>query len=194
MFLHPFSCTIIFSLASALTCHFQAGPYFKGTYFFLVRAAFFAARERDAGERFLAAPRACRESARLEAALWPSRFKAREVARERLADFLPLFFFPFLRSRAACLRIFFEPFFGTASFTPARRAFDRPMAIACLVERAPCFPSRTCSISSRTNSPACVLGALPSSLSFFARSRVSFSGIVTPFDILCFQSNSKQIC
>lgn len=60
----------------------------------------------------------------MEAALWPSRFKAREVARERLADFFALFFFPFLRSRAACLRIFFEPFFGTASFTPARRAFE----------------------------------------------------------------------
>jgi hypothetical protein len=72
----------------------------------------------------LAALRACRESARLEAALWPSRFKAREVARERLADFFALFFFPFLRSRAACLRIFFEPFFGTANFTPARRAFE----------------------------------------------------------------------
>jgi hypothetical protein len=29
------------------------------------------------------------------------------------------------------------------SFTPARRAFDRPIAIACSGERAPCFPSRT---------------------------------------------------
>ena len=32
--------------------------------------------------------------------------------------------------------------------TPARRAFDSPIAIACLVERAPCLPWRTCSISS----------------------------------------------
>jgi hypothetical protein len=32
---------------------------------------------------------------------------------------------------------------GAGSFTPDRRAFDRPMAIACFVERAPCFPSRT---------------------------------------------------
>ena len=30
-----------------------------------------------------------------------------------------------------------------ASFTPARRAFDKPIAIACLAERAPCLPSRT---------------------------------------------------
>ncbi len=32
---------------------------------------------------------------------------------------------------------------GRPSFTPDRRAFERPMAIACLVERAPCLPSRT---------------------------------------------------
>lgn len=32
---------------------------------------------------------------------------------------------------------------GRGSFTPARRAFDKPIAIACFVERAPCFPSRT---------------------------------------------------
>ena len=28
------------------------------------------------------------------------------------------------------------PFFGAESFTPARRAFDNPMAMACLAERA----------------------------------------------------------
>mgnify|MGYP003328909289 CR=1 FL=1 len=33
--------------------------------------------------------------------------------------------------------------------------------IACFVERAPCLPWRMCSISSRTNSPACVDGDLP---------------------------------
>ena len=43
---------------------------------------------------------------------------------------------------------------GGFSCTPARRAFQRPIAIACLVERAPCLPSRMCSISSPTNSPA----------------------------------------
>jgi hypothetical protein len=36
---------------------------------------------------------------------------------------------------------------GGGSFTPARRAFDNPIAIACFVDRAPCLPSRTCSIS-----------------------------------------------
>src|SRR5207249_10246931 len=31
---------------------------------------------------------------------------------------------------------------------PARRALERPIAIACLAERAPCLPSRTCPIRS----------------------------------------------
>jgi len=48
-----------------------------------------------------------------------------------------------------------------AAARPRARAFDSPMAIACLVERAPCFPSRMWSIFSRTNSPAAVVGALP---------------------------------
>src|SRR5436190_7398875 len=146
-------------------------------HFFRVLAAFFAEREREAADLFFAALRAWRDNARFEAALCPSRFNAREVARERLADFFALFFFPFFRSRAACFCVSFEPFFGGCNFTPARRAFERPIAIACLVDRAPCFPSRTCSISSRTNSPACVLGAFPSFLSSSARSKVSFSGI-----------------
>jgi hypothetical protein len=32
---------------------------------------------------------------------------------------------------------------GDPSFTPERRAFESPIAIACFVERAPCLPSRT---------------------------------------------------
>jgi hypothetical protein len=44
--------------------------------------------------------------------------------------------------------------FDGLAFTPARRALDKPIAIACLAERAPCLPSRICSISSCTNSPA----------------------------------------
>jgi len=143
-----------------------------------VAAAFFAAREREAAERFFAALRACRDNALLDAALRPSRLSALEVACERLVDFFVPFFFPFFRSRAACFFVFFDPFVGGFNFTPARRAFESPIAIACLVERAPCFPSRTCSISSRTNSPACVLGAFPSRLSSSARSRVSFSGVI----------------
>ncbi len=51
------------------------------------------------------------------------------------------------------------------------------MAIACSGERAPCSPSRICSISSRTNSPACVEGDLPSRSSSCARSIGSSSGI-----------------
>jgi hypothetical protein len=35
------------------------------------------------------------------------------------------------------------PFGGAGSFTPAFRAFDNPMAIACFGLRTPCFPSRT---------------------------------------------------
>src|SRR5207245_117853 len=82
-----------------------------------------------------------------EAAVWPSRFSATSVARERLRDGA---------DRAGLRVVRAVPGFGGRS-TPARRAFDSPIAIACLAERAPCLPSRTCSISSRTNSPACVL-------------------------------------
>jgi len=41
--------------------------------------------------------------------------------------------------------VFFEvvPVWGGGSFTPALRAFDKPIAIACLAELAPCLPSRT---------------------------------------------------
>ena len=134
-----------------------------------------AEREREAAERLAAAPRACRDRALLDAALWPSRLSARKLARDRFDDFASLLaLFPLRRSRAACSRVSFEafPFFGGGSFTPARRAFDKPIAIACLAERAPCLPSRICSISSRTNSPACVLADFPSRLSSAARSSV----------------------
>ena len=67
------------------------------------------------------------------------------MARDRRAEvfFLPPVF-PFRVSRAAARRVLSEvvPFFGAFSFTPARRALDSPMAMACWVERAPCFPSR----------------------------------------------------
>jgi hypothetical protein len=32
---------------------------------------------------------------------------------------------------------------GEGRSTPARRALDSPIAIACFADRAPCFPSRT---------------------------------------------------
>jgi hypothetical protein len=78
------------------------------------------------------------------------------------------------------VRLPVAPFFGALSGTPARRAFDRPIAIACLADRAPCLPSRMCSISSCTNSPAAVLAFLPWRSAFRALSFVFFSGIAIP--------------
>jgi len=100
------------------------------------------------------------------------------VARDRDEDVLcgcP----PCLSARAAARRVRADvvPFFGAGSLTPAFRAFDSPIAIACFVERAPCFPSRMWSISSRTNSPACVDGARPARFAARARLSVVFSGI-----------------
>ena len=121
------------------------------------RTAFLAAARRDAPLLLRAAERACFDKLFFDAAERPIFFSAPRTALERRAE---IFFFPadcpLLRSRFACLRVRADvvPFFGALSFTPARRAFESPIAIACLVFFAPCLPSRTCSISSRTNSPA----------------------------------------
>ena len=61
--------------------------------------------------------------------------------------------------------------------TPARRASDNPIAMACFAFFAPCLPARMRSISSFTNSPACVLADFPARLSRCARSMVAFSGM-----------------
>jgi hypothetical protein len=145
-----------------------------------VRPAFLAARERSVALRRRAARCAWRDNARCDAARRGSRSNARFVARERVRDGRFLARRPFRRSRFACFRVRREvvPRLGGDNFTPARLAFDKPMAMACLAERAPCSPSRICSISSRTNSPACVEGDLPSRASSRARSMVSCSGIV----------------
>jgi hypothetical protein len=131
--------------------------------------------------RCCAALRACLASAVRDAALRPSRFNAALTASERLAAgfFRPAPLWPLMKSRSACFRVRGEvrPCFGGGNGTPARRALESPMAIACLVERAPCLPRRICSISSRTNSPACVMGALPSRASRRALSIVFFSGM-----------------
>jgi hypothetical protein len=77
--------------------------------------------------------------------LRPSRFSAELVAFDRFADgFRVPELAPFAVSRAACFRVPSDvlPSFGGASFTPARRAFDNPIAIACFVDFAPCLPSR----------------------------------------------------
>jgi hypothetical protein len=101
-----------------------------------VRAAFRAAALRfDAGRR-RAAARAKRDSAFRDAVRCGSCFSARRTALDRFADGR--------RARRVVRLAFFRADFPFAGiFTPARRAFDRPIAIACSVDRAPCFPSRT---------------------------------------------------
>jgi len=93
---------------------------------------------------FFAALLAWRERAAWEAAPRGSRLSACEVARDREADFFfvtePDFagLFPFARSRSADLRVRSDalPFFGGFKATPAGRALDNPMAMACLVDLA----------------------------------------------------------
>jgi hypothetical protein len=147
----------------------------------LVRTARCAAARRAAADRRRADDRACRTRACREAAARPSPFSAPLIACDRR---LAGGFLPWLPARGACFALRFVPGLalagGADNFTPARRAFERPMAIACFVERAPCLPSRMWCISSRTNSPAWVVGALPARLSRRARSMVAFSGIPGP--------------
>jgi hypothetical protein len=64
--------------------------------------------------------------------------------------------------------------------TPARRASESPIAMACRAFFAPCLPLRIWSISRCTNSPACVLADLPARLSRWARRIVSLSGMLPP--------------
>src|SRR5690349_19600703 len=102
--------------------------------------------------RLRAADRACFDSALCEAALRGSFFSAFNRAAERFRDGLDAAHdFPRSRSRLAFFLVAGDvlPGAGGGRSTPARRAFESPMAIACLVERAPCFPLRICSISSR---------------------------------------------
>lgn len=103
-----------------------------------------------------AALRAWRERAAEDAAWCPSRLSAREVACERRADGFERFpLRPAAEARFALARVeALAPLPGGGSFTPALRAFDKPIAIACLLDRAPCFPCRICRISSSTNAPA----------------------------------------
>ena len=84
--------------------------------------------------------RACLERALRDAPERPSLFNAFKVACERLREgfcrlelCLPLL----------CVREEALPVGGGGSFTPAFRAFESPIAMACLGERTPCLPSRT---------------------------------------------------
>ena len=153
-------------------------------HFFRVRAAFRADADRSFLVLFRATACACRDKAVFEAACRPSRRSRRAMAFDRAAEVRFAFLFrPLARSFFAALRVRAgaSPFFGAGNLTPARRAFDKPMAMACFADRAPCLPSRMWWISSRTNSPACVDGDFPSALSLRARSRVFFSGMGPPF-------------
>jgi hypothetical protein len=110
----------------------------------LVRAAFRAdARRADAGRR-RAAVLAWRESARFDAGRRLSRFNARLTARARRGDARRAPRRPArLAAAALCFVFRLAEAGGAGRWTPARRAFERPIAIACFVDRAPCFPSRT---------------------------------------------------
>jgi hypothetical protein len=107
----------------------------------LVRAAFRAAALREAADRRRAVLFAWRDSAFRDAALRPSRFRARSVARERAGDGRARLR-PARLAEAALFLVEAFAVFGGGSLTPARRAFDRPIATACFVDRAPCLPSR----------------------------------------------------
>src|SRR5262249_3688156 len=145
-----------------------------------VATALRADAERLAALRRPAAECACRDNAAGDAAACGSRFHGGSGGGGRLggppprAGAGPGCLAAFLRVSADVL-----PALGGGRSTPALRAFDSPMAMACLLDRAPCLPSRMWSISSRTNSPACVEGDLPSFLSCAARSMVFLSGMIS---------------
>src|SRR5205807_209938 len=89
------------------------------------------------------------------------------------------------------------PFLGGRRATPARLALESPMAIACSGDLAPCLPWRILRTSSRTNSPACVVGALPARLSFHALSIVLLSGMIfsmQPMPRLSFVRRRNREC
>jgi len=104
---------------------------------FRVRAALRADAFLLAAERLRAAERAKRDNAFRDAVRCGSRFSARSTARARFAEGR-------LDRRRVLPPVFLRADFPRAGiFTPARRALDKPIAIACFVLRAPCFPSRT---------------------------------------------------
>lgn len=114
-----------------------------------VRAAFLAAAERLEALRFDAAWRDWRDKADFDADDVLSRFNAFVVARLRRSEAFLVAFFAAGRLRLLFLAVLLL-FFAVLRFllllrlsgtsTPARRASERPMAMACLAERAPCLP------------------------------------------------------
>jgi len=150
----------------------------------LVFAASRAAAERAEAERCEAARRDCFDSAARDTVLRGSRLSTRNTARETLGR-RRVFRLPWPASYAysALLRVraLALPFRGGRSGTPARRASDRPIAIACCGDLAPCRPRRILRTSSRTNSPAWVIGDLPARLSRLAFCTVLRSGMIGSF-------------
>src|SRR5436189_5784125 len=107
--LHLLTADCVVSVASAwsflclgMECPHGASTLPRQRRRFRVRAAFFAAAERDRAERCLATRFACLDNARFDADRRLSRLSARFVARERLRDgFLRRTARPFARSRLA---------------------------------------------------------------------------------------------
>src|SRR5450830_886381 len=83
----------------------------------------------------------------------------------------------------------FDPFCGTPSLMPARRASDRPMAMACWRERTLPLPWCRACISSRMNSPACVEGFLPARAPRRARFNAIAFGMINHL-LVALQMNS----
>ncbi|HEY7895846.1 MAG TPA: hypothetical protein VIC24_13185 [Gemmatimonadaceae bacterium] len=98
--------------------------------------------ERCDALRRRALERACLDNELRDAAACPSRRSAPATARERVRDVFRPRFRPFARSRFAWRLVRADERLLAGSFTPDRRAFESPIAIACFVDRAPCFPSR----------------------------------------------------
>jgi hypothetical protein len=142
-----------------------------------VATALRAEASRAAAPRCRAACRAWRARASLDADRRPSRLRAPEIARERVCEGLR-WRRAAREAYAALFRVLaFVPAGGGPSLTPARRALLKPIATACFGERAPCLPPRMGCISSRMNSPACVVGRLSSRRARRARSRGLCSGM-----------------
>ncbi len=119
----------------------------------LVFVAFLAAVDFELAVRFDALFLACLESALFDTAPCPSFFDALVMAFERVADGF-LCVCEAASSDVAFLRVDLLAVLLTGAFTPARRALEKPIAMACFADFAPCLPLRTCSISSCTYSPA----------------------------------------
>ena len=128
----------------------------------------------------------CLASAAWDATLFDSRFSARVAACDRFLDGVfscTVWLCPAAYRAGRSSPSSARPRLGVAASGPRRRG-----GLSTAQSRSPASSSgrRAClhgcaRISSRTNSPACVLGALPSRLSRRARSSVFFSGIMPPF-------------